>query len=806
MRARVNVVESNADGGMFRAANPPISRLEMLASGNISVTVRFAINAKRYLEEGGKISLQIRPPISSPSISITDITFDSLSAAERGLRAAGINTVVPIRIPPPRRRRLEATSALISPTKVIGKSVVRNSANDGEKSGPEITTNLMRNLVYYHKKDPASLGIGESSFIDVNYGVPQDSNSIHYVSTGESYEIETTEIETDYQIIERTVEVSRPDFESGEVYEFQYHNKDRVEVLEIDIADKIENLLSGLSLSDGKSTSYARYRKSFSDYSFLQYPENLFTSDPATPNPKSINGLLPSSTGASFFLRTVGLSQEGDITNEIGFYNPGTAISGLEVPFYIDSRNVIVIPSNSIPHNAKSVIVKFRAVSGAGKPVVGESVRISSGDNDIRISISGNIRGSLTFGDTYNVSLEFEILNGAKLVSSNDIAWKHIRPIQLTSEVDVEILQLSKGTIPKFQIDFKGKNSTDVLEIDVESISLSTSDQASNQTSATSIISGSGNSPISVEWQPDSFWNVPTDEIYGRHYKFFLNRVTGSGRTPVAIADIAIEGNISQINLATITSLKVSTLPGRSNIVQWSILGNPATVDHYQVYGTYLGIEKLLGTSFKKMYFIDKSGLFKLPGPVVYRVVPIYNDFTIGTSAITDPIVVNSTTIPPELMPNFENNQSILGVSTFVITNTAATSTITSPGVSATSATSTTASSATITVTVPTTTRTSPKSTSETAGGTTDAATASSTAAAPSRVTSGSKITLSKRPAPAGVSLPTDSSTIKAPPISREGSLGETISTRKLTSRLADSIAREVEIANQTTDKNTRGI
>lgn len=792
MRARVNVVESNADGGMFRAANPPISRLEMLASGNISVTVRFAINAKRYLEEGGEISLQIRPPISSPPISITDITFDSLSAAERGLREAGTGIVVPISI---------STSALTSATKVIGKSVVRNSANDGEKSGPEITTNLMRNLVYYLKKDPASLGIGESSFIDVNYGVPQDSNSIHYVSTGESYEIETTEIETDYQIIERTVEVSRSDFESGEVYEFQYHNKDRIEVLEIDIADKIENLLSGLSLSDSKSTSYARYRKSFSDYSFLQYPENLFTSDPATPKPGSINGLLPSSAGASFFLRTVGLSQEGDITNEIGFYNPGTAISGIEVPFYIDSRNVIVIPSNSIPHNAKSVIVKFRAVSGAGR-LVGESVRISSGDNDVRISISRNIRGSLTFGDTYNVSLEFEILYGAKLVSSNYIAWKHIRPTQLTSEVDVEILQLSKGTVPKFQIDFKGKNSTDVLEIDIESISLSTSDQ----TSATSIISGSGNSPISVEWQPDSFWNIPTDEIYGRHYKFFLNRVTGSTRTPVAIADIAIEGNISQINLATITSLKVSTLPGRSNIVQWSILGNPTTVDHYQVYGTYLGIEKLLGTSFKKMYFIDKSGLFKLPGSVVYRVVPIYNDFTIGTSAITDPIVVNSTTIPPELMPNFENNQSILGVSTFVIANTAAASAITSPGVPATSATSTTASSATSTVTVPTTTRTSPKSASETVGGTTDAATASSTAAAPSRVTSGSKITLSKRPAPAGVSLPTDSSTIKAPPISREGSLGETISTRKLTSRLADSIAREVEIANQTTDKNTRGI
>jgi hypothetical protein len=789
---------------MLRAANPPISRLQMLPSGNIIVTVRFAINAKRYSEEGGKVSLQIRPRISSPSISIADITFDSLSAVERGIRAAGISTIgtmVPIRIPPPRRRRLEATSALISPTKVIGKSVVRNSANDGEKSGPEITTNLMRNLVYYLKKDPASLGIGESSFIDVNYGVPQDSNSIHYVSTGESYEIETTEIETDYQIIERTVEVSRSDFESGEVYEFQYHNKDRIEVLEIDIADKIENLLSGLSLSDGKSTSYARYRKSFSDYSFLQYPENLFTSDPATPNPGSINGLLPSSAGASFFLRTVGLSQEGDITNEIGFYNPGTAISGLEVPFYIDSRNVIVIPSNSIPHNAKSVIVKFRAVSGAGR-LVGESVRISSGDNDVRILISRNIKGSLTFGDTYNVSLEFELLYGAKLVSSNYIAWKHIRPTQLTSEVDVEILQLSKGAVPKFQIDFKGKNSTDVLEIDVESISLSTP----GQTSATSIISGSGNSLISVEWQPDSFWNVPTDEIYGRHYKFFLNRVTGSGRVPVAIADIAIEGNISQINLATITSLKVSTLPGRSNIVQWSILGNPATVDHYQVYGTYLGIEKLLGTSFKKMYFIDKSGLFKLPGPVVYRVVPIYNDFTIGTSAITDPVVVNSITIPPELMPNFENNQSILGVSTFVITNTAATSEITSPGVPATSATSTTISSATSTVTVPTTTRTSPKPASETAGGTTDAATASSTAAAPSRVTSGSKITLSKRPAPAGISLPTDSSTIKAPPISREGSLGETISTRKLTSRLADSIAREVEIANQTTDKNTRGI
>lgn len=792
MRARVNVVESNADGGMFRAANPPISRLEMLQTGGIKVTVRFAINAKRYLEEGGEISLQIRPPISSPSISITDITFDSLSAAEKGLREAGAGIVVPISISMP---------ALTSPTKVIGKSVVRNSANDGEKSGPEITTNLMRNLVYYLKKDPASLGIGESSFIDVNYGVPQDSNSIHYVSTGESYEIETTEIETDYQIIERTVEVSRPDFESGEVYEFQYHNKDRIEVLEIDIADKIENLLSGLSLSDGKSTSYARYRKSFSDYSFLQYPENLFTSDPATPKPGSINGLLPSSAGASFFLRTVGLSQEGDITNEIGFYNPGTAISGLEVPFYIDSRNVIVIPSNSIPHNAKSVIVKFRAVSGAGR-LVGESVRISSGDNDVRISISRNIRGSLTFGDTYNVSLEFELLYGAKLVSSNYIAWKHLRPTQLTSEVDVEILQLSKGTVPKFQIDFKGKNSTDVLEIDVESISLSTS----GQVSATSIISGSGNSLISVEWQPDSFWNVPTDEIYGRHYKFFLNRVAGSTRTPVAIADIAIEGNISLINLATITSLKVSTLPGRSNIVQWSILGNPATVDHYQVYGTYLGIEKLLGTSFKKMYFIDKSGLFKLPGPVVYRVVPIYNDFTIGTSAITDPIVVNSITTPPELMPNFENNQSILGVSTFVIANTAATSAITSPGVPATSTASTTTSSATSTVTVPTTTRTSPKPASETAGGTTDAATASSTAAAPSRVTSGSKITLSKRPAPAGVSLPTDSSTIKAPPISREGSLGENISTRKLTSRLADSIAREVEIANQTTDKNTRGI
>ncbi len=792
MRARVNVVESNADGGMFRAANPPISRLEMLASGNISVTVRFAINAKRYLEEGGEISLQIRPPISSPPISIADITFDSLSAAERGLREAGAGIVLPISI---------STSVLISPTKVIGKSVVRNSANDGEKSGPEITTNLMRNLVYDLKKDPASLGIGESSFIDVNYGVPQDSNSIHYVSTGESYEIETTEIETDYQIIERTAEVSRSDFEIGEVYEFQYHNKDRIEVLEIDIADKIENLLSGLNLADSKSTSYARYRKSFSDYSFLQYPENLFTSDPTTPNPGSIDGSLPSSAGTSFFLRTVGLSQEGDITSEIGFYNPGTTISGLEVPFYIDSSNFIVIPSNSIPHNAKSVIVEFRAVSGTGR-LVGESVRISSGDNDVRISISENIRGLLNFRDTYNVSLEFEILNGAKLVSSNYIAWKLIRPTQLTSEVDVEILQLSKGTVPKFQIDFNGKNSTDVLEIDVESISLSTSDQ----TSATSIITGSGNSPISVEWQPDSFWNVPTDEIYGRHFKFFLNRVTGSVRVPVAIADIAIEGNISQINLATITSLKVSTLPGRSNIVQWSILGDPATVDHYQVYGTYLGIEKLLGTSFKKMYFIDKSGLFKLPGPVVYRVVPIYNDFTIGTSAITDPIVVNSITIPPELMPNFENNQPILGVSTFVIANTAAASAITSPGVPGASAASTTTSSAASTVTVPTTTRTSPKSASETAGGTTDAATASSTAAAPSRVTSGSKITLSKRPAPAGVSLPTDSSTIKAPPISREGSLGETISTRKLTSRLADSIAREVEIANQTTDKNTRGI
>jgi len=787
MRARVNVVESNADGGMFRAANSPISKLEMLASGNIKVTVRFAINSKRYLEEGGKVTLQIRPPISQLPIAISDITFQSLTGAERALVSQKLSIVVPITI---------SSSTLNSQAKVIGKSIIRNPANDGAKSGTEITAELMRNLVFYLKKDPASLGIGEASFIDVNYGVPQDRNSIHYVSTGESYEIETVEIETDYRIIEITVDISRSNFEIGEVYELQYQSKDGIEFLEIDIADKIENLLSGLNLSDGKSASYARYRKSFNDYSFLQYPENSFTIDPTTPSPRSINDLLPSSAGTSFFLRTVGLSQEGDITNEIGFFNNGTVISGLIAPFYIDANNVIIVPSNSIPHNAKSVVAKFALISGVGSQT-GERVSILSGDNDIRIEISRNARGLLMYGSTYNVSLEFEFLYGAKFVSSNYIVWKYIRPTQLTSKVDVEILQLSKGTVPKFQIDFNGKNPTDVIEIDVESISLSTSEQVS----ATSIISGSGNSTISVEWQPDSFWDVPTDEIYGRHYKFFLNRVTGSTRTPVAIADIAIEGNISQISLATITSLRISTLPGRSNIVQWSILGNPATVDHYQIYGTYLGIEKLLGTSFKKMHFIDKSDLFKLPGPVVYRVVPIYNDFTIGKSAITDPIVVNSTTIPPELMPNFENNQSMLGVSTFVIANTAATSAVTSSGVSDAPAASTTALVAT-----PTTTRTSPKSTSETTGVTTDAATASSTAAAPSRVTSGSKITLSKRPAPAGVSLPIDSSIIKAPPISREESYGKTISTRKLTSRLADSIAREVEIANQTTDKNTRGI
>lgn len=101
---------------------------------------------------------------------------------------------------------------------------------------------------------------------------------------------------------------------------------------------------------------------------------------------------------------------------------------------------------------------------------------------------------------------------------------------------------------------------------------------------------------------------------------------------------VLVEG--SKVQPGKVTRITVSAVPGAYNSIRWNFSGDRSQLDHFQVYGSYLGIEKLLGCAFQSDSWADAQ-LSDKRGEIKYRICPVFNDYTLGESIDTGWINLN---------------------------------------------------------------------------------------------------------------------------------------------------------------------
>lgn len=735
MRARVNIVEASSDGGMFRAANPPISSINLSNDGTeIKFKVEFAINVNRYLNEGGKLFLEIRRPYDIPA-NQAGFSFQTVSEHEKSLRDLAssksakiidLSNIIGIPLPGPYR--------------YTGNDIVKTNEQLPSNNPDDIimSTEFLRDCVYRHAVDPATLS-SQGKFVDtssyrVNSPVKKSTNNFkpdrfdtHYRSSTHVYEKIETFIESDYQKYETGfISLTPEDFSSASVYEFSCQNSESgfIELLEIDMSDSIPRIQEILGISSQTSTaSYELYFKSFNGYGSLSDYQNSQQLIGTFSNSASANNSYNTSERIGFYRISTSRNGKQISTNHkpASVNSGGAVVSGapLYANFYIDERRNVIVVKN-LPHKAKYV----RAIATYRNNVIklGES-QIMNDASPVEINIS-------TFGlidrRTYSIRLEFEV-EFSNIIRSLEIDWRYFKLPPRGVSIFVENLGLGRITrtnnlnelgdianrfkvttsflnssrndsttadailqsanIPELGIT-SGKNEyNDILTFRVKTYSFSPS--ASMQ-EVTPEVTGSSSGGF-VNWDDVNF--TTNDRLYGKVYSFSLgmrdpnalqtnqkgykwgkaggfqraslpSRTTSRESVMVPFEEIEAgsiftifeEGNIALTNPPVIARLSVSIIP-KSNLIEWEFQGSADTtfLDHVQVYGTYAGTEKLLGTSFKESFYRDEE-LWNLPGDITYRIVPVYNDYTFGASATIEFRAMEST-IPRIVMRDFANGE-----------------------------------------------------------------------------------------------------------------------------------------------------
>jgi len=736
MRARVNVVESNANGGMFRAANPPISSIIFVPgdTNTLRIRVEFAINGNRYRNEGGKAFLEIRRPYAQPN-SQSGVDFQTVAGYEKSIRDLGSSQSVKI---------IDLTNTIGNPApgpyRYTGISIEKTDERLPPNDPDDIimSTEFLRDCVYLYAVDPAALSSKEQ-FVDrrgyfVNPPKRQTRNNkpttfdTHYRSSEYAYERTDVFIESDYQKYEAEIDLLIEDFDTASIYEFSYLNPDNgfLELLEIDISDSISRIKEIIDIdSQDSTTSYELYYKGFNGYGSLtdyQNSQQLILADDIT----TVSNYYNNSNRPGFYRickNIAGKSISTQYNRARTRIGASSIIAGNQarVTFYIDERRKVIIVKN-LPHKVN--FVSAIATHRNGVIELGSS-QITSGASTVEIGISTI---GLIDRKTYEVGLEFKNDYDKLINGLYEISWRYFKLPPRGVSISVENLGLGRVTrtnnpdelndirnrfkvttsflssrndstaanvilqsaaIPETVITSDKKEYSDILTFRVKTLSFSS-------VSPEEIMPESSGSTSDgfVNWNDVNF--TTSDRLYGKVYNFSLGmrdpnalqtnqsgykwgKAGGFQRASLpskktsrssstlapfeeveagAIFTIFEEGNIALTNPPSIVQLSVSIIPSYSfNQIEWSFQGAADTtfLDHVQVYGTYAGTEKLLGTSFRTNFYRDEE-LWNLPGDVTYRVVPVYNDYTFGDSrGITFRSM--ESTLPRIVMSDFANGE-----------------------------------------------------------------------------------------------------------------------------------------------------
>ena len=681
MRALVSLSNPRSANAMFRAGNPPISSMKLLTgerNPRVSLAIYFAFNAERYLQEGGKLNFQLRKRLETiPSIpSDNPIDFETSSTAEFSIRELESDSSVlfetEILPPPDLTARRNHESKKISYKEGADRTIGENST---------ITSSVMRDAIIFNNVDPAKMRLYGNKFVDSNGNVTrvtrQFSNQspleydIHYVDSGRSYTSETYVISGSvyHSHVIRNIECSLTEFSENVIYEFSYTNQDDIaEFLEIDISPYVEQLITAARITEPQYSVSARYySKTFNLFSSVSSIDNSWNSSPfiavfpsslpTTPNPALYRQVK---------LTLDGNASQNDSVGEIKFATKGTPVMSNKtteyVPFYVDEGTATVKIPN-IPYRTKRVSL-YAKFSGAPVLIASSSVSQFSGES-LSIPIPPN--ALLADRNDYTLSLRLQDVQGsATRVSSNDVTYRNFRNLArgyiLIPSFSGSFLTTDNKVVNVFDVEIGKENgvpnqfTAEGLSVDVSTVSLGK--LISPQQKFTGVVfeaSGSSTSGKKIIKLVDKELSQ-SDRIGGKAYTFSLR---DEGVTPNELgirSTLLIEGN--QPETGKITKLSVTPLPGRYNSIKWEFTGDRSKVDHFQVYGEYLGIEKLLGCAFVSDSWPDNQ-LYDKRGEIRYRVRPVFNDFTLGEPIDTGRIEINHT--PTSILANgFVPGSSIL--------------------------------------------------------------------------------------------------------------------------------------------------
>jgi hypothetical protein len=165
----------------------------------------------------------------------------------------------------------------------------------------------------------------------------------------------------------------------------------------------------------------------------------------------------------------------------------------------------------------------------------------------------------------------------------------------------------------------------------------------------------------------DSFRKDAVDAVTKKPYAFspakFLHPFTLSRGVIVSSRGIALRqakepmahgiiGSIASVEVsfdqdtAQVVDATASNFDRYLNVVTWRVLGNPFQVDHFLVMKQVHGIRTMLGKTHSE--FVNGSCQFVHQiskhdvGAMQYIITPVYNDYRLGTQAITNTLIVEA--------------------------------------------------------------------------------------------------------------------------------------------------------------------
>jgi len=616
MRARIQEQD-----GLLRFANPPISSVFQNDS-MLSITLSFAYDAVFWANNGGKVIVRVlRENSEKPQIgnefgfdSIPDDLFTefetSLPEIEitlgRGLNPSSLRNgnLIPYdyELPPQQIDVMTSAENLSTQQKLINKIL--------------------------DDQDPALLGLNDRSF---DSDIEEDE---FFEKDGTIYETVSGEFESRYAIETKVIPINTLNFLTYTIYEFTYMIEDKpISKSRVNIASYISRLLEERGINESLPKDETSTNRSFANISSI-----------------SISPLKYSAFSSSYGLNRQEFyyrSEEIKVLPNVMSKLLGSSIVGpskiIFIPFYIDYQNrQIKLTKNLSLIPGASELQILLDPKPSGLPVTRISQSINS--NEISVSLPSSLRN----GVEYSISLIVRTRRQIEYRSSNFLIYKHFsNPLNTVSIRTLEAALQEDGNrqiIAKLNFTDASLSNNDFRCI-LEKVSLENGTQERNDRTTSIEANSLGEFIFDVTDQGNFAYSVSLLKTIGSASTF----ETGNRKT-------IISNNITT-SQPIISNVKISPAINRWNIISWEIFGSIDQIDHFQVYGKWAGVERLLGCSFRSLKYIDTK-LWKKAGTVTYRIVPIYLDFSNGQD-IEISIRLDNT-LPLLVKDNFELGQIAL--------------------------------------------------------------------------------------------------------------------------------------------------